>query len=140
MFERVAAPDYKLTEEKIQIFMRQIIKGNRYPDVLTFSIRHTNTASQLSSYKAARKLKSALFISARSHGIVVAEFRLRVLPCLRSRANMTLEKRDGLCLLFLLSRKYTLKFKYSRQLFINSVFSNKHLDDSYSRPPLHSRA
>ena len=37
LFERVAAPDYKLTEEKIQIFMRQIIKGNRYPDVLTFS-------------------------------------------------------------------------------------------------------
>ena len=42
MFERVAAPDYKLTEEKIQIFMRQIIKGNRYPDVLTFSFSYSD--------------------------------------------------------------------------------------------------
>ena len=36
LFERVAAPDYKLTEEKIQIFMRQIIKGNRYGCLATF--------------------------------------------------------------------------------------------------------
>ena len=42
LFERVAAPDYKLTEEKIQIFMRQIIKGNRYPDVLTFSFSYSD--------------------------------------------------------------------------------------------------
>ena len=27
LFERVAATDYKLTEEKVQIFMKQIIKG-----------------------------------------------------------------------------------------------------------------
>ena len=44
--------------------------------------------------------------------------------CLWSRANMTLEKRDGvLCLLFLLSTKNTLNFKYSRHPFINFLFS-----------------
>ena len=30
LFERVAAPEYKLTEEKVQIFMRQIIQGLEY--------------------------------------------------------------------------------------------------------------
>ena len=30
LFERVAAPEYKLTEEKVQIFMRQIIQGLQY--------------------------------------------------------------------------------------------------------------
>ena len=27
LFERVSATDYRLTEEKVQIFMKQIIKG-----------------------------------------------------------------------------------------------------------------
>ena len=31
LFERVAATDYKLTEEKVQIFMKQIIKGKQWP-------------------------------------------------------------------------------------------------------------
>ena len=30
LFERVSAPDYKLTEEKVQMFMRQIIQGLEY--------------------------------------------------------------------------------------------------------------
>ena len=30
LFERVSAPEYKLTEEKVQIFMRQIIQGLEY--------------------------------------------------------------------------------------------------------------
>ena len=30
LFERVAAPEYKLTEEKVQIFIGQIIKGLQF--------------------------------------------------------------------------------------------------------------
>ena len=33
LFERVAATDYKLTEEKVQILMKQIIKG----ELISFS-------------------------------------------------------------------------------------------------------
>ena len=54
LFERVAAPDYKLTEEKIQIFMRQIIKGNRYGCLATFC---TNVFLEQSKHTSQGKIK-----------------------------------------------------------------------------------
>ena len=46
LFERVAAPEYKLTEEKVQIFMKQIIRGLQY--IHQLNIVHLGTA-QLSA-------------------------------------------------------------------------------------------
>ena len=43
MFERVAAPDYKLTEEKVQIFMRQIIKGEKLDVSVIVALNISNT-------------------------------------------------------------------------------------------------